>query len=398
MTEKSLQDFKKIFYEFDKVQAGSGKLDNYNLLDVVGVKKKEVIFSRILAWLFDEKAGHNCKNEFLVAFLAKFNIGIDEDGSFVTDYTVLTEHKEKNSIIDICIYKPRDFLIYIENKTISEERDDQLKDEFADMESLRKRLGFYDNKKCYNIFLTPDGRRPISDKHNTWHTLNFLDLADAIDSVSLNQTSEKTRIFVKDINKWFRRMGGLEVNSFTELDKYIICNYERINNVVKSKEELQNKLIRLLKSRIEELPIHDDKWHVVQKGKSQVYIGHEDWKIKNESVIWIGIERYWIARLFNNGSLSAPNFYVWVMDNRVELAKQLRYMLDQEKKIVGEMEKTGTENSYVVKHELQKMFTDELYDIMNIIESPIKDFFEFYMGFKDKFTEILNLYKEKNQL
>lgn len=395
MSNTKIDEFRDITDRFNKVLKKAKLSESYNVLDVIGVKKKELIFSRILAWLLNENAEHEHQNEFLISFLAELNISVDS--SIYTGYSVQTEYMEQESRIDICIYKPKTFLIFIENKTVSEERTNQLRDEYKSMTRLRKRLKV-PKDACFLIFLTPTGRDPVTDTSGKWYTMDFICLATAIKKVINKKTNLKTKDFISDIIDWYHKMSEEKMNDFTHEDIFLINNNKDIKRIIRANENLQSKLILRLENQISRLVKKEDNWIVKPVGRTQRYVVHKEWVINGKDVVWIGVERFTVERLFYNDSLSFPIFYVWVYKEDRVLVDSLRKLLKNEKGVIGKIEEEGTGNAYVVKHNFEKLLLDELPNIDSIIEKRIDKFFTFYMKFADSIKNTLDVYfKEKNR-
>lgn len=393
MTNLIIEDVKLIIDKFIETYNKSLGLDNYNLLEITGVNNSELKFSKILAWLFDEKAAHKCTTEFLKAFLKLLPIEIEN--STITDYTVLREYRGQESTIDICVYKPKAFLIYLENKTISEEGTDQLKREHYDMIQLKEKLQIPE-QMCIPVFLTPSGRKSIYDKSNKWYNISFVELTNAFKGVINNIHNSRTKMFVRDFINWYHKMGESKMRKFTELDKFLVKNHENINKLFIAADSLQSLLMDFIEDNVSQSDWWNENWDIKQYSKGQVYIINKDWIIKNEHIIWIGIEYFTIERIFNSKNpLLCPRFYVWVQGKRQELVYMLRDLLQSRKDLIGNIINKPT-SSYVVKHDLDILLIEDMMNFKDIIGPKISTFFSYYAYFTEDFTNILKSYELKN--
>ena len=167
---------------------------NFNLLQLCGLGPDEVQHSFILAWLLDEDAGHAHGSLFFKAFASI--IGLELDGE-AEGYSVYPEFAGFESITDIVIYKPRNFYVSIENKINAGEGSDQLNREYRDREAYADSLNIPTDRRIA-VFLTPDGRQPITGNPKKWVQLSYLQIASAFNSVPYKETSQKLRFFVED--------------------------------------------------------------------------------------------------------------------------------------------------------------------------------------------------------
>lgn len=390
MSDIKSEDINKFIDTFN-ISLGS---NNYNLLELTSVGNDELKFSKILAWLFDEKAEHGYRNEFLIALFDVLKIEIER--TLIEDYTVLTEYVGKESRIDICIYKPFSFLIYLENKTISGEGAEQLLREHNDMIRFKNKFQIPE-KMCIPVFLTPTGIEPTTDIKNRWRTISLGELANIFLGVIGSPPYNKTEIFVRDLISWYRRMSGTQIIKFTKLDNALAKNHKYINKYYQAKLELQSRLINFVKDHIIRLEWWNDDWEIIKYNPAQIYIVKKEWTIDNEYVIWIGIENFNVESItYSSKSPANPIFYVWVKGGRMGLVEQLRDFLKHKDKKNNEILESN--NSYIVKRELKKILSDDLINIKNLVGPKISDFFSHYIKYAKDFSIILNAYKQKNNL
>jgi hypothetical protein len=167
---------------------------NFNSLHLCGLGPDEVQHSSILAWLLDENAGHAHGSMFFKAFASIIGLKLDGEAE---GYSVYPEFAGFESITDIVIYKPGNFYVSIENKIKAGEGSDQLNREYRDREAYAESLNIPTDRRIA-VFLTPDGRQPITGNPKNWVRLSYSQIASAFNSVPYRGTSQKLRFFVED--------------------------------------------------------------------------------------------------------------------------------------------------------------------------------------------------------
>ena len=136
--------------------------DDFNLFEVMAVHNDELSHSRVLAWLLDhriETGTHAQGNLGFQLFLEDLQPSFKEDilaFAKQPDYRVTREVSGKEARVDIEIAARGKFLIFIENKIQSMEREEQTDREWRDLQERAKDLGVCETA-CIAIFLTLDG-------------------------------------------------------------------------------------------------------------------------------------------------------------------------------------------------------------------------------------------------
>lgn len=167
----------------------------FNIFNVLNVRNDELKHSAMVAWLLDVRGNHNQGNLFFNTFLQSCNIDLPLDG--LSRYDVRRELSGMEAIIDISVFRRREFLLYIENKVSSEEGIEQCTRELRDMYRLGVRLDIPQEKQ-FAIFLTPDGRDPISGDPTKWITLSYQQLGNSFGQLTTEITSDKVRFVLND--------------------------------------------------------------------------------------------------------------------------------------------------------------------------------------------------------
>ena len=151
-----------------------------------------------MSWLFDPYETHNQGDLFFKNFLVffGFNVTYNRGG-----YKVKREHPGNESIIDILIYG-REFIFYIENKTLSSEGYDQTNREYRDLMKLSKALDI--KKYIFPIFLSPSGAKP---ENKNWIPISYYSLSQALEKSLDEIQSEYIRLFIKS---WLSTLKSME--------------------------------------------------------------------------------------------------------------------------------------------------------------------------------------------
>lgn len=95
------------------------------------------------------------------------------------------------------MYRRGAFILYIENKVFASEGDEQIDREYQDMQRLGEALRVPKDRR-FAVFLTPEGRPPMSGDVSMWRSVSYVDLADALRTVLQELPDGKVRSFVED--------------------------------------------------------------------------------------------------------------------------------------------------------------------------------------------------------
>jgi hypothetical protein len=151
---------------------------SFNVLSLFRVEEAEQIHSGFLAWLLDADEAHGCGPLFMETLARLCGLPVD----LRAGYYVRTEFSFHESIVDIMVARPGDFLMYIENKVWSPEGRDQLAREHRDMRRVGDSQHVPPDRQV-GVFLTPAGLPPSTAGGTAWHTLSYADLAAAFAEV-----------------------------------------------------------------------------------------------------------------------------------------------------------------------------------------------------------------------
>ncbi len=190
-----------LFEQFGEHLASSTRPTRFNVLQVTGVRSDEVKHSSLLAWLLNPHGSHGCGTRFLQSFLAALGISLPPDD--LVGCHVRTEFPGNESIIDILVYKPAAFLLYVENKVFASEGEDQVARELRDMRRLGEVVRV-EPDSWFPVFLTPSGRAPRSGDPAPWYCLSYARLANDFEAL-LPDLEGKIAFFIEDLVDQYRR-------------------------------------------------------------------------------------------------------------------------------------------------------------------------------------------------
>lgn len=190
--------------------------DEFNLLEVVGVKSKELSHSKLLAWLLDhriEKGTHAQGNLGFRLFLQELAGELSKEHcshifayADEPNYWVHTEAVGDESRMDIEIAATGKFLIHIENKIHSIEGDDQTNREWNDLQVRRQALSVTE-KSCHAIFLTLDGSKA---KNPNFLPVGWSRIAKVMEQFAAHAEPPEVKLFAKHYAKAVRKLCVLE--------------------------------------------------------------------------------------------------------------------------------------------------------------------------------------------
>lgn len=188
-------------YELLRPTFAQDKVGRFNTFRLLNIGTDEVRHSQVLAWLLNHKSEHGQENMFLRSFLEASGIPLQLEGD--SNYEVFTEYSGWESIIDIVIYQPRLFLVYVENKVLANEGFEQLAREYRDMNRLGESLSVPEHNR-FAVFLTPAGHPPISAGPSQWTSLSYGKLRAAFRETLKFIQVPKSRWLVED---WLEAIG-----------------------------------------------------------------------------------------------------------------------------------------------------------------------------------------------
>jgi len=317
-------------FEMARRQFRKGRGD-FNLFYLLGLGTDEVRHSAFLAWLFDPSAAHGQGDQFLRAFLevARPQITL----RLPQTYRVQTELSRMASIVDIAAFQSGDFIVFVENKTVSPDTRGQHDREIEDLRRMGVTLQV-PLKRQYPIYLTPHGRPAQGEYHALWHCVAYSDLGFSFSNFLQEVSDERTRLLLEDWLDATRSFGGVGRYKMSKLSQSSILlgsNWSTVLSIEKALEDLEAELLSLLYS-VEDLLIKQDWWQggwSFGRGKSQIWIDNIDWAdAKGNWPLWMGVYRFKPDHVF--GPKAAPIFYFRARKNYETLGNEFREALRAE--------------------------------------------------------------------
>ena len=163
LQRKNIEEYKifldRYIQNLNKLYESNRKIAKYfNPINLFNVKFDELTHSNILSWAFDPYGSHSQGDLFFKYFLKHFNYSIKYDPR---NYKVIKECRGDESIVDIVIYS-KDFVFFIENKTLSSEGITQTDREYSDLLRFSKKMSIKKDS-IFSIFLSPKCSKPFNE-------------------------------------------------------------------------------------------------------------------------------------------------------------------------------------------------------------------------------------------
>ena len=226
-------------------------LAEFNLFDVLRIRRRERQHSAVIAWLLDPRGSHGLRDHFLRRFLSEAAAEgrergiadvtpLDVDGWELSNVEVEIERHYadiEHNYVDIMLIDATDgFVCLIENKIGSGEHSAQLSRYLETVEREHKGLN------PFPIFLTPDGREPEGeDDAERYVPFGYRRVAELIERTIRTRgsiISASVAGFLEQYARTVRRHVLSNNDDISELALQIYSNHraaiDLINNAVKS--------------------------------------------------------------------------------------------------------------------------------------------------------------------
>jgi hypothetical protein len=181
--------------------------EDFNLLDVMKVTTDELRHSMLLAWLLDHRLNvygtHAQGSLGFRRFLKEFGLPVEWAKE---QYSVHREVSGDRSRIDVRIQAPGFFIIDIENKIRANERDDQTRSEWDDLQAKAKELNIA-TANVRAFFLTPDGKQP---KSKDFRPVKWKQIARILEKFAEEAKPRAVRFFARHYAEALHRFVILE--------------------------------------------------------------------------------------------------------------------------------------------------------------------------------------------
>jgi hypothetical protein len=357
----------------------------FNLFTVFGIESDESQHSRFLAWLLDANSGHGQGSTFLRAFADLCHLDIEPQT--LKEYQVRLEHQDAESCIDVMVYRPKEFLIYVENKVYSPEGADQIDREFRDMRRVGHSLRVPAERQ-FAVFLTPEGRRPVSGDATHWRSVSYESIAAAFASLLPAVAQDKVRYVLQDWLDTISTFGNARGPVVS--DKPVVGLELGVDQeTAAAKTRLAQELVAFLSSLETELGKYDwwrQGWVFVREGV-QVYITHQNWRARDDYPVRIGIWQFTPEHIL--GAEASPLLYVWSRDHGLA-RKLVEEIKSREKVLLGQLDRSST--GYVVKLGMSKCLPEDADGYVRAAQKQIVDFFVHYARVLGKLDRMIAEY------
>ncbi len=245
-------------------------LAEFNLFDVLGIARREVQHSALLAWLLNPEGSHGLRDYFLRKFLSlaaaeghergiPVPTPIDIDGWSLDSLEVVTERHftagTNDHYIDVLLIDESDgFVCLIENKIGSGEHSDQLS-RYLDWVEIE-----YEELAAFPIFLTPDGRQPEEEKDaERYVRIGYGDVCDLITrtlDARVSTISESVATFLEQYVRSLRRRVVKRADNPDDIDllAYKLYNNHRsaIDRIIAAQSYPFNQMRRIVESAVQQ--------------------------------------------------------------------------------------------------------------------------------------------------
>jgi hypothetical protein len=200
--QRLLTDFESAHAVWKKEQASVA--EDFNILRAMGVTRKELRHSDILAWLLDHRlesfGTHAQGKSGFRQFLRR--LGLPRQYA-EADYRVVREAPGVESQLDIRIEADRRFVMGIENKVDSVEGEGQTPKEWADLLRRGKEL-FVPRSGIRAFFLTP-GERWRKPQSPRFKAISWRLVADVFEAFAEEAKPPMVRLFAQHYAETLRR-------------------------------------------------------------------------------------------------------------------------------------------------------------------------------------------------
>ena len=217
----------------------------------------EEFHSNTLAWLLDPKESHGFVDRFLKRFLLR--AGVPQAASGV-DWSATEVTREWPNEVDgqwgfldlLIVNKAAQVFCAIENKTFSEEHDEQLTRYRQALEASYSTF-----TKCY-VFLTPWGTDPFREKErNHWKPFTYAIVYDIVQQIAENDkssTNADARAFLRQYATTLRRNLMSDTN-ISELSRRIWLEHrEAIELLLANRPNWVDETTPILEAAIDQQP------------------------------------------------------------------------------------------------------------------------------------------------
>jgi hypothetical protein len=177
---------------------------------------------------------------------------------------------------------------------------------------------------------------------------------------------------------------------FSKESKLLAKHWGTVEDIKIAENRLNEELSKFLTDVEGDLKKQDwwmDGWSFYQEDPDCIDISHDNWKVQDEVIIWIGIDGFKAHRLF--GTESSPEMYIWV-DSK--FAKQLCAPLSEvislsNVPLDGDLDQRS--NGYIARKSLSTCLAEEVDDFSKLTLDALLMFFGNCAAYETQFTEVV---------
>lgn len=244
----------------------------FNIMDVFGINKRELSHSAFLAWLLDPSETHDLGNAFLKGFLEKMVDKKQINNISFEKVKVVQEESGEESKPDIIVSNETFFLL-IENKIDSSEGKEQ---------THRLHRDFHDETHPFELFvyLTPTEDRPNCKE---FKPLDYYDIKDILNS--LKPKNDKIKYIIDEYVKNLKvNILSNEFEGFGEKAKLYFEHYDAVEEVWKSWSDNVERFFQAIDKKIQAQAWYNPKcWWTLYKGHNYFLVSKEEWYPRDDT-------------------------------------------------------------------------------------------------------------------
>lgn len=306
---------KSEFEEFGvKARKLASKLRKFNILETLGVARREIPHTRVISWLLNPRGTHDFGDAFLKAFMERLGLAeLTTKGTEVRPF----QKSQHGFEVDIIVENPAIFLI-IENKITHRAGRPQLAREFMQFNPK-------DGRKFIPIYLTPFDEEIAP--HREFKLLRYADLIQILERLVRICRDKEKKIFLKHYISALRELTMSKFEAFSEKSKLYLQYYDLIQDFAQAFDEDKKRLFDAILEGIEEQEWYSNEWDH-KRTATMIQIFKKNWKNEHDKgahyEFWLG--KYDIQR-------NEMHFYFHIEEdvgNRDLFAEELHRMAKEE--------------------------------------------------------------------
>ncbi|MDH5782246.1 MAG: PD-(D/E)XK nuclease family protein [Candidatus Bathyarchaeota archaeon] len=326
--ESAWSERKSRFEEFVvRAKKLSKKLRKFNILDTLGVTRREHSHTHVISWLLNPMGTHGFRDAFLRAFMERLGLAeLDVKGADVRPF----QRSQDGFEVDITVENPAIFMI-IENKITHKAGKPQLSREFSQFNPK-------DGREFIPVYLTPFNEEIAP--HKEFKLVRYTDVAEMIEELLQACRHEDEKIFLKHYITKLRELTMSEFKAFSEKSKLYLKYYEVIQDFVQAFDKDKERLFDAIIKGIEEQDWYSPEWNH-QSTATVIKIFKRNWK--NEERGMGAHYEFWLGKYdIQKGKMPLTFHIEDDVGDRDLFAKELHSMAEEElNKLKGYQVKGG---------------------------------------------------------